>query len=57
MTGKSAPWSVVEVRTLLSFVADENIQQELDGMTRNERVYLQLSEQMSAHGFTRTSAQ
>ena len=41
----------------MSLVADENIQQELDGMTRNERVYPQLSEQMTeaTHGVAMTT--
>ena len=35
---KSTPWSVEEVQTFLTLVAEERIQRELDGTTQNERV-------------------
>ena len=53
MAGKSTPWSNDEVHTLLCFMADDRIQSELDGATRNEKVYVGVSEQMAS----RTSRQ
>ena len=37
-TRKNMPWTVAEVETLLSVVAEDRIQKELDGATRNEKV-------------------
>ena len=36
-TQKNTPWSNEEVQTFLCLVAEERIQRELDGATRNER--------------------
>ncbi len=33
----AAAWSVEEVQTFLSLIAEERIQRELDGVTRNEK--------------------
>ena len=38
MALKANPWSVYEVNTFLTLVADERVQRELDGTRRNERV-------------------
>ncbi len=51
---KITPWSLEEVQTFLTLLADERIQRELDGSTCNERVYQQLSEQMTAHSYHQT---
>ena len=53
----STPWSVEEVQTFLCLVADEQIQRELDGATRNEKVYRQVAELLAAHGYHRTFQQ
>ncbi|XP_061599252.1 zinc finger protein with KRAB and SCAN domains 2-like [Cololabis saira] len=54
---KSVPWSNSEVETFLNLVAEDRIQKELDGATRNEKVYLQLSQLMSERGYNRTLQQ
>uniref|UniRef100_A0A3Q0RPA3 Myb/SANT-like DNA-binding domain-containing protein n=1 Tax=Amphilophus citrinellus TaxID=61819 RepID=A0A3Q0RPA3_AMPCI len=54
---KSLPWSNAEVQTFLCLVGDEKIQSELDGATRNERVYNEVSSLMAAHGYERTTQQ
>ncbi|KAL2102556.1 hypothetical protein ACEWY4_001724 [Coilia grayii] len=47
---KTVPWSNEEVGTFLSLVADDKIQRELDGATRNEMVYQEVSRLMASHG-------
>ncbi|XP_035250058.1 zinc finger and SCAN domain-containing protein 29-like [Anguilla anguilla] len=56
-TRKTTPWSVEEVQTFLGLVADERIQRELDGATRNEKVYQEVSELLAADGYQRTFQQ
>ncbi len=36
-------WSVEEVQMFLSLIAEERIQQELDGATRNEKVFQEVA--------------
>ncbi|XP_077398418.1 uncharacterized protein LOC144033896 [Vanacampus margaritifer] len=50
---KFTRWSESEVALFLKLVAEERIQQELDG-ARTEKVYLELSQQMATHGFDRS---
>ena len=38
-------------------MADEKIQRELDGATRNEKVYQEIAQLMAAHGYQRTYQQ
>ncbi|KAK0146562.1 Zinc finger protein with KRAB and SCAN domains 2 [Merluccius polli] len=54
---KSTPWSVEEVQTFLSLVAEERIQRELDGTTRNEKIYQEIAQLMATHGYHRTLQQ
>lgn len=54
---KGASWSADEVQTFLCLVADERIQRELDGTVRNERVFREIAQSLSAHGYQRTSHQ
>ncbi|KAK0143079.1 Zinc finger and SCAN domain-containing protein 29 [Merluccius polli] len=54
---KTTPWSVEEVQTFLSLVAEERIQQELDGTTRNEKVFKEIAQLMANHGYNRTLQQ
>ncbi|XP_051556094.1 uncharacterized protein LOC127442256 [Myxocyprinus asiaticus] len=54
---KPTPWSVNEVQTLLSLVAEERIHRELDGATRNEKVFREVSQLLAAHGYHRTYKQ
>uniref|UniRef100_A0A8C6SVU2 Myb/SANT-like DNA-binding domain-containing protein n=1 Tax=Neogobius melanostomus TaxID=47308 RepID=A0A8C6SVU2_9GOBI len=51
------PWSISEVQTFICVVGDEKIQRELDGATRNERIFQELAERMAEFGYTRTSTQ
>ncbi|XP_019744307.1 uncharacterized protein LOC109527062 [Hippocampus comes] len=53
-TRKFTRWSESEVALFLKLVAEEKIQQELDG-PRTEKAYLELSQQMATHGFDRSS--
>lgn len=41
----------------MSIVADHRIQQELDGATRNKKIYQEISERMASLGFTRSMTQ
>ncbi|XP_077080711.1 zinc finger and SCAN domain-containing protein 29-like [Siphateles boraxobius] len=50
-------WSVDEVQTFLSLVAEERIQRELDGAKRNEKVFQEVAQLLSAHGYYRTYKQ
>ncbi|TKS69445.1 Zinc finger and SCAN domain-containing protein 29 [Collichthys lucidus] len=54
---RTVPWSNEEVGTFLSLVADERIQRELDGATRNEKVYQEVSRLLAFHGYVRTFVQ
>ncbi|XP_034086323.1 uncharacterized protein LOC117555541 [Gymnodraco acuticeps] len=54
---KSTPWSTEEVTTFLHLIGDDTIQQELDGTTRNVKVFQDVSAQMSERGFSRTFLQ
>ncbi|XP_067099897.1 uncharacterized protein [Osmerus mordax] len=56
-TFKTMPWSIGEVRTFLCLIADERIQRELEGATRNQKVYQEVSELLVAHGYQRTFKQ
>lgn len=57
MRRKSTPWTVDEVHTFLCLVAEEKIQRELDGATRNERVFREVAQLLAAHGYHRTYQQ
>ncbi|KAM9306748.1 uncharacterized protein KZ484_000138 [Pholidichthys leucotaenia] len=50
-------WTNGEVRTFLSIVAEDRIQSELDGATRNEKIFREVSEHMAAQGYNRTAKQ
>ncbi|KAJ7990555.1 hypothetical protein DPEC_G00301610 [Dallia pectoralis] len=54
---KNTPWSNDEVQTFLCLVAEERIQRELDGATRNEKVYREISKLLGKHGYNRTFQQ
>uniref|UniRef100_A0A8C1S3F3 Myb/SANT-like DNA-binding domain-containing protein n=1 Tax=Cyprinus carpio TaxID=7962 RepID=A0A8C1S3F3_CYPCA len=51
------PGIVDEVQTFLSLVAEERIQRELDGATRNEKVFQEVAQLLAAHGYHRTYKQ
>lgn len=51
MTGrKTVPWSNEEVGTFLSLIVDDRIQRELDGATKNEKVFKEVSCLMTSRG-------
>ncbi|XP_077065632.1 uncharacterized protein LOC143718456 [Siphateles boraxobius] len=50
-------WSVDEVQTFLSLVAEEWIQRELDGATLNEIVFQEVAQLLAAHGYHRNYKQ
>ncbi|XP_062404233.1 uncharacterized protein LOC134094642 isoform X2 [Sardina pilchardus] len=56
-TRKFNSWSVSEVQTFLSMVAEGRIQKELVGATRNEKVFREIAQLMASHGYIRTSQQ
>ncbi len=41
----------------LSLIAEERIQQELDGAMRNEKVFQEVAKLLAAHGYRRTYKQ
>ncbi len=41
-------WSVEEVQTFLSLIAEERIQRELDGTMRNENVFQEVTQLLAA---------
>ncbi|PIO41196.1 hypothetical protein AB205_0160050 [Aquarana catesbeiana] len=53
----SRVWSSQELSTFLCIIGDSVIQSELDGSVRNEKVYKDISQWMSAEGFECTSGQ
>ena len=56
-SNKSTQWSIAEVQTLLCLVAEDKIQKELDGATRNEKVYKEVAKLMEGHGYYRSYVQ
>ncbi|XP_034058961.1 zinc finger and SCAN domain-containing protein 29-like [Gymnodraco acuticeps] len=54
---KSTPWSTEEVTTFLNLIGDDKIQRELDGTTRNVKVFQDVSAQMSERGLSRNFLQ
>lgn len=54
---KIVPWSNEEVGTFLSLIADSKIQRELDGATRNEKVFQEVSRLMASCGYDRSFQQ
>uniref|UniRef100_A0A1A8EQ09 Myb/SANT-like DNA-binding domain-containing protein n=2 Tax=Nothobranchius korthausae TaxID=1143690 RepID=A0A1A8EQ09_9TELE len=57
MPASNSFWSNAELQTFLTIIGDSNIQAELDGMIRNEKVFKEVSQRMAAEGFERTSEQ
>ncbi|XP_063052421.1 uncharacterized protein LOC134447066 [Engraulis encrasicolus] len=53
----AAQWSCSEVQTFLCFIRQPRIQNDLDGATRNEKVFSEVARHMVAQGFNRTSGQ
>ncbi|XP_070407752.1 uncharacterized protein [Nothobranchius furzeri] len=57
MPASNSFWSNADLQTFLTIIGDSNIQAELDGMIRNEKVFKEVSQRMAAEGFQRTSEQ
>lgn len=57
MSANSSAWLVVELQTFLHIVGEDATQQELDGSTRNEKVYREIAQRLAASGFNRSSTQ
>ncbi|KAK5619210.1 hypothetical protein CRENBAI_022207 [Crenichthys baileyi] len=55
LSGKVTPWSNDEVQAFVAIIGDCSIQRQLDGATRNEKVFAVVADQMASQGFNRTS--
>ncbi|MEQ2241778.1 hypothetical protein ILYODFUR_028835 [Ilyodon furcidens] len=55
LSGKVTPWSNDEVQAFLVIIGDCNIQRQLDGATRNEKVFADVADQMASQAFYRTT--
>ncbi|CAL8302187.1 unnamed protein product [Merluccius merluccius] len=53
----TTPWSVQEVHTFLSLVADVRTQREVDGTTRNGNIHQDIAQLMATRGYHRTLQQ
>ncbi|KAK7884158.1 hypothetical protein WMY93_027281 [Mugilogobius chulae] len=51
------PWSNDEVDTLLGYLGEEETQRNLDGATRNDKVFQGISQRLAAAGYARTTEQ
>ncbi|KAL2102750.1 hypothetical protein ACEWY4_001918 [Coilia grayii] len=54
---KKVPWSDSETLVLLELWGDEKVQRNLQRCPHNGHIYSQISEQLNAHGHSRTSEQ
>ena len=52
---RGSTWSDSEVAALITIWGEADIQEQLDGATRNKSIYLRISKKLaeSGHGFTR----
>ena len=50
----AAGWSAEETRALVGVWGQENVQSELDGVTRNRTVFERIAKEMRELGFERT---
>ena len=50
----AAGWSAEETRALVGVWGQENVQSELDGVTRNRTVFDRIAKEMRELGFERT---
>ena len=55
--GTCSLWSGEEVKTLIAVWGKEEIQSQLDGTTRNIKVYGRISDRLCEKGFERTAVQ
>ena len=54
---KKVPWSDSETLILLELWGDEKVQRNLQRCPHNGHIYSEISEQLNAHGYSRTSEQ
>ena len=54
---KNTQWTVTQVETLLCVVGNQRTQKELDGVTRNEKVYKEIPKKLAEGVFHRTYQQ
>ena len=47
-------WTSEETRALVSVWGEANIQEELDGVTRNKVIYEKITKELEGLGYTRT---
>ena len=47
-------WTGEETRALVSVWSEANIQEELDGVTRNKVIYEKITKELEGLGYTRT---
>ena len=50
---RGSTWSDSEVAALITISGEADIQEQLDGATRNKNIYLRISKKMAESGFTR----
>ena len=50
---RGSTWSDSEVAALITISGEADIQEQLDGATRNKNIYLRISKKMTESGFTR----
>ena len=53
MAERGRNWTDDEIRTLLAIWAEENIQRQLLGATRNATVFQRISQDLQQHGYVR----
>ena len=54
---KGLPWTNREVETLLCILGEEDVQRDLDGAVRNEKVFQLVSEKLLDAGFEKNTEQ
>ena len=57
LSQENVHWSQNAIQALVCVWGEDNIQQELEGSVRNEKVYKHIARRLSAMGYDRTSKQ
>lgn len=53
MSSRGSPWSDAEIVALISIWGEADIQEQLDGATRNKSIFIRISEKMKESGYDR----
>lgn len=53
-TGKTEPWHSKETKTLIGIWSEDEVQRELEGSIRNQRVFQKISQRMWELGYNRS---